>query len=189
MKDSRSHFNNDGMDPDWKPADVKPPSDKHDDKIVDAAIAFAKDHNYLSHPKVRPYMGTENGDDPDRWNRDYVAALCRVILDASRSSVAGSEAQVLRRGEKWSVERDGTVLRDNFSEYAFASYYAQGCNASRSARLAPDVLAVLQETRRKADAMVQYTVGESYATWLSLRNSVDEVLSKYVASTKIEEKP
>lgn len=47
-----------------------------------AALAFINEGSLLSHPKVRPYRGTENGDRPQAWERDYAAALCGVVLDA-----------------------------------------------------------------------------------------------------------
>ena len=53
--------------------------------MVNAAIAFGKDHSYLSHPKVRDYYGTQNGDSPEKWERAYLTELCRAILAAASS--------------------------------------------------------------------------------------------------------
>mgnify|MGYP001613738238 CR=1 FL=1 len=59
-------------------------------EAVDAALAFSKEGEgmYLSHPKVRPYLGTANGDSPEAWHRDYIEALCKVIVAAPRPEVA-----------------------------------------------------------------------------------------------------
>lgn len=53
------------------------------DAMVDAALAFGKDLKYLGHPKVREWRGTENGDNEEAWNRDYVRALLNHVLVAS----------------------------------------------------------------------------------------------------------
>ncbi len=65
----------------------QPESRSVSSSVIDAAIAWSERQSYLSHPGVREYRGTENGDSPEAWQRDYVAALCEVILTASRSEI------------------------------------------------------------------------------------------------------
>ena len=56
-------------------------------RAADAAISFAAEREYLAHPKVRNYMGTNNGDSLEAWERDYTLELCRTVIE---TALAGS---------------------------------------------------------------------------------------------------
>lgn len=45
---------------------------------------FIKCKGHLSHPLVRAYKGTVNGDSPELWERDYVIALCKSMLETTQ---------------------------------------------------------------------------------------------------------
>jgi hypothetical protein len=54
--------------------------------VLEAADDFLSQGTYLTHPNVRAYLGTENGDDPEAWHSDWRKEFCRVILAAADSA-------------------------------------------------------------------------------------------------------
>lgn len=56
--------------------------------------SFLKVGSYLSHPQVRPWRGTANGDSEEAWNRDYAAALARALLRTSSPAQGSSGAEI-----------------------------------------------------------------------------------------------
>lgn len=60
--------------------------DTPSEAAIDAALAFLHKSRYLSHPDVREWRGTANGDTEEAWNRDYVAALLRAALAANHDT-------------------------------------------------------------------------------------------------------
>lgn len=70
----------------WAEREGEARSERRDtpsEAAIDAALAFLHKSRYLSHPDVREWRGTANGDTEEAWNRDYVAALLRAALAAN----------------------------------------------------------------------------------------------------------
>lgn len=89
MKDSRSHFNNDGMDPDWKPADVKPPSDKQE------GLALPVDAMPLSSAEPKTWcVADSNMRIIAPYLNERQAKQMAAALNAARSSVAENKPQM-----------------------------------------------------------------------------------------------
>lgn len=65
------------------------------DAMVDAALSFEKKLTYLTHPKVRDYLGTDNGDSPEAWTRDYITELLRTALAAAPLSAIGARVDFI----------------------------------------------------------------------------------------------
>ena len=95
------------------------------DAAIEAAQAFAKDLTYLRHPKVRAYLGTANGDSPEKWDRDYVAELCRVILAASLSEKVTPVRWVMMPRE-YTPSDHGHRIWPDYGPFTLATYCEDG---------------------------------------------------------------
>jgi hypothetical protein len=68
------------------PTSATPAMKEPSEAVLEAADDFLSQGTYLTHPNVRAYLGTENGDDPEAWHSDWRKEFCRVILAAADSA-------------------------------------------------------------------------------------------------------
>ena len=61
------------------------------EEMIDAVKLFLSQNGYLTHPAVRAWRGTENGDTKAVWMRDYYIALCKAMLAAAPAQSVSEE--------------------------------------------------------------------------------------------------
>lgn len=88
--------------------------DEPTEEMVDATIQFISKRGVLSHPQVRDWRGTENGDTEAAWEKDYCVALCKAMLAAAPSQPAQPEQAVVDLYLWAAVSPDGKLIAAPF---------------------------------------------------------------------------